>query len=292
MLALHHALRTVRERPDQLELTRAAIRRCREALAAALQHGPLRITLHDGALAVDGSTVLRFAPEDVPFGALSAAGIGELVVAPQLPAEAVAELVQRLAAVRCENDPETTVATAVGPAALPFVQLRAAAATSGTAGSAQGHAADWWLLPPPGAAARALRPLVERDLAANLPALAAAQLLLDLDRQPPPPDAVLQGLFERLLHGCELGTAAWLLGAVDRQPNVPASARARLRQTAETATGDDWLRRALAEAADDELLDLASFVIELGTDAAARCARLAEEVAHPRARWLGELLGQ
>lgn len=291
MLALHHALRTVRERPDQLELTRAAIRRCREALAAALRHGPLRITLHDGALAVCGATVLRFAAEDVPFGALSAAGIGELVVAPQLPAEAVAELVQRLAAVRCENDPETTVATALGPAARPFVQLRAASA-SGAVGSAPGHAADWWLLPPPAAAARALRPLVERDLAANLPALAAAQLLLDLDRQPPPPDAVLQGLFDRLLHDRELGTAAWLLGAVDRQPNVPATARARLRQTAETVTGDDWLRRALSEAADDELLDLASFVIELGTDAAARCAHLAEQVAHPRARWLGELLGQ
>lgn len=289
--ALHHALRTLREHPDAPTLLQTARRECLRALQAACSDRPLVLQLRAGAVHIDGVAALPFGPGEAPFDALQRAGIGELVLGPDLPPTAVETLLARLAAVRDQDDPEVTVATVMGTAPQPWLQLRAANGplldrTAPTTG------ADWWLLPAPGAAARDLRPMVDRDLAANLPALAAAQLLVDLDQLPPPPDAVLLGLLERLLQGGDFATAGWLLGAVERQPNVPRSARARLLATAEAAVDDASLRRQLEQASHGELLDLAKFVLQLGEPAAARCARLTEGRTDPGSRWLSELLRQ
>jgi hypothetical protein len=289
--ALHHALRTMREHPEAPALLQTARRHCHRALLQACAERPLVLQLRSGAVHIDGVPVLPFGPGDAPFDALQRAGIGELVLGPDLPPTAVELLLARLAAVRERDEPEVAVRTVIGPEPQPWLQLRAAH------GPDQSHTtaaatADWWLLPGPGASARALRAMVDRDLAANLPALATAQLLLDLDQLPPPPDAVLHGLFERLLTGGDLSTAGWLLGEVERQPNVPASVRAKLHGTAAAVTDDAWLRRQLEQASHGELLELATFVLQLGDATAERLAQLASAEPQANGRWLCELLGR
>jgi len=288
--ALHHALRTMREHPEAPALLQTARRQCQRALQQACAERPLALQLRAGAVHIDGVPVLPFEPGEPPFDALHRAGISELVLGPDLPATAVEPLLARLAAVRDRDDPEVTVRIVMGPEPQPWLQLRAAHGPL-LDRSAPPTTPDWWLLPAPAAAARDLRPVVDRDLAANLPALAAAQLLADLDQLPPPPDAVLQGLLERLLQRGDFATAGWLLGEVDRQPNVPAAARAHLRHTAEEAVNDAWLRRQLEQASHSELLDLATFVLQLGDATTERLARLAGADPQPSSRWLRELLG-
>src|SRR5262249_42670090 len=151
--------------------------RCVEAVTAATAAAPLVLVLRNGAVQVGGETLLSFAPGDVPFAPLRAAGIGEVHLDRDMPAAAIARLVEQLAAVRVGDDPERCVPRFHDDPALRPVSLHAAAADPDA-----GAVADaWWLLPGPAPAAAALQPLVARDLGTNLVALAARQCLDDLE---------------------------------------------------------------------------------------------------------------
>lgn len=149
---------------------------------------------------------------------------------------------------------------------------------------------DWQLLPGPAAAAAALRPLVARDLAANLTALAARQCLDDLETDAGAGAGTLTDLFARLLADGDLATATWLLAEVEHHAHVPPGVRRRLHEAALARADTAWLRHRLAQGTRDDLLALAAFALQLGDDVAGRLVRLA--ATHPLGRWLRDLLGQ
>jgi hypothetical protein len=127
--ALHHALRTLREHPDAPTLLQTARRECLRALQAACSDRPLVLQLRAGAVHIDGVAALPFGPGEAPFDALQRAGIGELVLGPDLPPTAVETLLARLAAVRglLNHDVARGADAAVGAAAVVDTEPRLAA---------------------------------------------------------------------------------------------------------------------------------------------------------------------
>ena len=287
-LALHHAISALRQHPAEASLRHAALRRCLECVQAATVDGPLQLDLHADQVLVAGQAVPGLGAADGPFAALHGAGIGAIVLAAAIPPAAIAELVQRLAQVHAEADAEAAYRSVAAPG-LSHVQLRAGGAA---VPGARPPSIDWWCLPGPAPIAKALRPLVARDLASNLPARAARQLLDDLELAPLANGEVLAGLFTRLLADGDLGTATWLLGEVAHHPNVPAGAHRRLLAAAEAHADERWLRQQLDQGTRDELMALAAFVMELGEACAERFAAIAADTAQPWSRWLCDLLGR
>ena len=206
---------------------------------------------------------------------------------------AIEALVSRLTAMRGSGDTESTVAALVGRTGLPQVLLRAS--VQGANETPAGP--DWWRLPPPLAATATLRAFVERDLAANLPALAGQSLLDDLDgpdvidEAPLPVETALQQLLIRMLDRRDIATAAWLLAQVQHHARIGKAVHDRLQATAQLRADDEWLQTQLDAATRDEVVGLAAFVMQLGPVAAARLPSLANACGHPFAPLLRELLG-
>ncbi len=285
-MALHQALRVLRQYPANTALVRTALRRCCDALQLATAAAPLTLVLHDGSLRVDDEVLLTFAPGDVPFGPLRHAGVGEHELAAGIPAADAEALVRRLAAVTDDDDPERAVHAVVGGDTLAHVRVHAANAPA----VADAGDTDGWPLPPPAAGSPALQAFVARDLACNLPALAAQQYLDDVSAGCTDGGASLGRLLARMLDARDLSTASWLLAEVDHHDGLPAALRARLRAQAARRADDDWLRAQLDRGSRDELMNLAAFVMQLGGDVAARFAGQVAAAVHPFSRWLGELL--
>lgn len=286
-IALHRAVGTVRQHPNAAALQHAALRRCLAAVQVATQDAPLGLDLSGDTVVVAGDPVAAIATTSGPLGALRRAGIGALELAPGIPPAAVAELVARLANLQAEADPEDAYRRIAAPG-LSHVRLRAAAA--GAAALAQGVAG--WTLPDRSHDASHLRPLVARDLACNLPARAARQLFEDLEEQPLAGDDALVGLFARLLADADYATAGWMLGEAAHHPQVPNTAHQRLVAAATARVDDGWLQQQLEQGSGEELLTLASFLMELGDDVAERLARVAADSAQPWSRLLCDLLGR
>lgn len=286
---LHHALQTLRQHPDHAVLCRTAVRRGVEAVLAATADRALRLRLAEGAASVDGACVFTFGPHEAPFGALRAAGIGELVLPRGIHAAAVERLLHALAGATWNDDPEHDAVATLRDAA-PEVHLRAAAA--GDLADDGAARADWWLLPAPTPAAARLQATIERALHDNLPARCARQLVADLDEHGRGPVASLQPLFATLLQRGDLATAAWLLEQLQHRPEVPAATVAALQELAGAHCDEARLRGLLDGASRERLLDLLTLVMQLGSDATERLGRLAWELRHPLADWIDELLGR
>ena len=277
----------MRQHPTAAALQHAALRRCLDAVQAVTTEAALVLELAGDVLAVAGERVPTIATTSGPFAALRRAGIGAVELAPGIPPAAIAELVARLAALQPEADPEDAYRRIAAPG-LSHVRLRAAA--EGDAMLPAGL--DGWGLPAPTADAHRLRPLVARDLACNLPARAARQLFEDLEGQPLAADDALTGLFARLLGDGDYATAGWMLGEAAHHPQVPSTTYHRLVAAASARVDDGWLQQQLEQGSGEELLTLASFLMELGDDVADRLARVAADSAQPWLRLLCDLLGR
>ncbi len=288
-LRLHDAVRTLRQHPHHQVLCRTAVRRGTEAVLAATGDGPLRLHLGDGTASVDGEELFPFAAQQPPFGTLRAAGIGELVLPRGIHAAAVERLLRALAATG-HDDPGYDPAAALREAA-PEVHLRAATVDDAVADH-EAPRADWWLLPPPAPAAMRLQPSIERALHDNLPARCARQLFADLDEQGAGATEALQPLFATLLARGDLATAAWLLEQAHHHAAVPRDLLAAMQTLATGHCDETRLRALFASAPREQLLDLLTLVMQLGSDATERLARLAWELRHPLADWIDELLGR
>lgn len=289
VLRLHRALRTLRQHAHHPELCRTAVRRAVDAVLTATVEASLRLCLGDGAASVDGEHVFGFGPHEAPFGSLRAAGIGELVLPRGIHATAVERLLHALAAATWTDDPAFDPATALREAA-PEVHLRAASVADATHEPAP--RADWWLLPPPAAGAARLQPTIERALHDNLAARCARQLLADLDEHGSGATTALPPLFATLLHRSDLATAAWLLEQVQHRPQVAADTRAALQRLAAEHCDEARLRGLLGSASRDQVRDLLTLVMQLGADDTERLGRIANELRHPLAGWIDDLLGR
>lgn len=287
VLALHHAVCSLRQHPGNDELLRAALRRCTDALHAATGRGTLTIALGDGVVQVADEPVVPYGPTDPPFGPLHRAGIGELHLQPGMPAQEVEALVRRLAGITHDEDPERAIRGLVGAPALAHVRLRASACGSDANAEVP---ADWSLLPVR-ATAPDLQAFVARDLASNLPALAARQILDDVDAGPHDASDCLPALFARMLAAGDLASASWLLAEVDHHPGLAPATREQLHRQATERAGPGWLRQQLELGTRSEWMDLTAFVMQVGGEVATNFARLLQELAHPLAHWFADLPG-
>ena len=298
VLALQNALAASRQHPDSPAVWRPAQRRALAALTAATQDDSLVLGLRAGSVYVDEEAVLQFHVDDRPFGRLRGAGIGELVLAQSLPPERLAELLQQLTAMSDSDDADGELTALIDAAHIPGVALRAAADLPGEASQ---DGVDWSALPPPAAMPASVRAMIQRDGAANLPALAARQMFDDRERietengptvAAPSPDAgILERLMERILEADDIATTTWLLTELERRPDVEDACRHHLLQLARQHCTHDWLEQKLDRGTTDELLQLSALVMQLGDDIAESFAAAAAAVAHPLSQWLGELLG-
>lgn len=285
--SLHAAIVLAYQHPEATSLLTTATRRGCDAIQAATRTAPLVLSLHPEGVHVAGELVLAMATNEGPFAALRLAGIGELVLRTGIPGPAIAELIQRLAAMRAGQDTERCVTELIGQKGVPHVMLRAT--LSSDAEVPRGP--DWWRLPAPLLASPALRAFVERDVAANLPALVAHRLLADLDLDPEPAEAVLHSLMARMLERGDFTTAAWLLAHTEHHTLLSIGTSEALHAIARIYADDDWLRQRLETATRDEVMLLAAFVMQLGAEHAARLPRLAKAAGHALAPLLQELLG-
>lgn len=204
-------------------------------------------------------------------------------------AAAVERLLHALAAATWSDDPEHDAVATLRDRA-PEVQLRAATADDATTDATP--RADWWLLPPPSPVAARLQATIERALHDNLPARCARQLIADLDEHGVGPTGSLQPLFATLLQRGDVATAAWLLEQVQHRADVPADIVGAMQSLACEHCDEARLRALFASASREQLLDLLTLVMQLGSDATERLARLAWELRHPLADWIDGLLGR
>ena len=301
MAALLDAVESLRQHPEQSELHHAALRKAHAAILAATTQGPLHIGLcpADGSEPTGGDEgnrlqlvdeLVRTSPAPgqrsaAPFAPLQAAGVGDVVLLPGITAAELHRLAGHLAATSAGDDPEQAVRRLQRDPALANVQLRTAATCAIPAPSDE--ALDWTALPTVAAPSPELASLVARDLASNLPALVARQLLDDLAAQPAASGRTLVQLLHGLLDRDDLVTASWLLAEVTQE--APGLAD-QLRQLAAARADDRWLQRWLTNGTRDELTQLCTFVMQLPDEVPLRFAERLAATAHPQARWLRALL--
>lgn len=278
---------TLRQHPNAAALQHAALRRCLEAVQAATQDSALVLELAGEVVSVAGERVPAIPASTGPLAALRRAGIAALEMAVGIPPAAVAELVARLAALHAEADPEDAYRRIAAPG-LSHVRLRAAAASGAANLPGVG---DGWCLPARSADANRLHPLVARDLACNLPARAARQLFDDLEEHPQAGNQAMTSLFARLLADGDFATAGWMLAEAAHHPQVQKTIHLHLVAAATAKVDDTWLQQQLEQGSGEELLTLASFLMELGDDVADRLLRVAADSAQPWSRLLCDLLG-
>lgn len=213
-------------------IAEATIRHCATLLAGATAAGELELTFGNGAVAVDGEELGRYAPGEPPFGALAQAGVGALVLPRGLDTAAAERWLIDLA----NLDPADPLA-AIDASAQAGCHWRAAGVAERTA-----EGRDAIGLPPPGPNAARFQPLVARALAANLPLEAARLLLADLadlgaPEEPEPPGAPsattrarqrllqpLPQLADRMIRSGDAPALAWLLEQLQGTPGLPAAA--------------------------------------------------------------------
>ena len=289
VLSLQNALAARRQHPDEPELWRPAHRRAVATLRRATEHGPLVLFLRAGAVHVADEAVLAFLPDDAPFGPLRDAGIGEIRIAAQIAAEQLEQFVGRLHAVADGDHAQVELQDLLATAHVTGVELRASAdqPTSGPR-----DVLDWSALPAPLPGSATVRAIVERDGAANLPALAARQLLDDCEQRAEHGGHVLQRLLQRMLTAGDVKTMTWLLTEIERLQQFDPLARDRMFAQARAHCDAAWLQDRLDHGSADELLELSALVMQLGDDIASEFARLAAAAAHPLSQWIGDLMGK
>lgn len=298
VMALQNALAASRQHPEAPEVWRPAQRRALADLEAATRSDSLVIGLRAGSVYVGDEAVLQFHAEDRPFGRLRGAGIGELVLAQGLTTERLEQLLQQLTAMSDSDDADGELTALIDTAHIPGVELRAAADLPSTASDED---IDWSALPQPTLMSANVRAMIQRDGAANLPALAARQLFDDLELvapetaatgpNPAPNARIIERLMERILEADDIATTTWLLTELERRPNVNDASRENLLQLARHHCSVSWLQEKLDRGTTDELLQLSALVMQLGDDIAESFAAAAAAIAHPLSQWLGELLG-
>lgn len=286
--ALATALAVARQHPDRPALWQKARQHAARAVATATRWGPVQLLLHAGAVHYGSSPLLPFHLDEAPFGLLRGAGIGVLTLAGELGPTTAERLLDRLAAMPSGDRPGTRLAAWFEAGSLPGAVLRATIDDPG-----QGDGGAFWRpLPPPMPSTPALDALVQRDIAANLAALAARQLLDDAEQFGSELGGLLERTMARLLAQDDLATATWLLGETERHPVVAPAITQRLLTMTGERCDDAWLRAQVADASPEDLMALTSLVMLLGDDTAERFAAAAAEVAHPLTQWLCELLGR
>ncbi|MBM4062266.1 MAG: hypothetical protein FJ265_14390, partial [Planctomycetes bacterium] len=117
--AVREAVHCLRRTGGSLRQHEAAPRLCAEALAgcvrdlvAAAAPGPIALRLAAGSVSCGDEPLLAYLPGELPFGALAAAGIGELVVPEALDEAAAERLVRALATAAPAGDPDADAAEA------------------------------------------------------------------------------------------------------------------------------------------------------------------------------------
>lgn len=286
--ALAAASAVARQHPDRPELGHKARLHAARALELATRGHAVTLALHAGAVHFDGQPLLGYHADEPPFGPLRGAGIGELTLAADLTVPVAEQLIDRLAAMPTGDRAGARLAAWFEQAHLPGATLRANLDDPG-----QGGAETFWrALPTPMRGTPALDALVQRDAAANLPALAARQLLDDAEQFGVELGGLLERTMKRLLAQDDLATASWLLGEVQRQPSFDHRIGLRLVAMTRERCDEHWLREQVAGASPQDLMAVTSLVMQLGDETAERFAAAAAEVAHPLTSWLCELLGR
>jgi hypothetical protein len=293
--ALLGAVRTLRQHAKEPRLGQDAVARCTAAILAATHDFPVSLRLGRGAVCLDDEVLLPFTADEVPFGALAAAGIGEVVLACGIPATMVEQLVATLAAAAVTTNAEYDIAAVLRAADLPGVELLTADRHDRDLEpdpDATAHRPNWWLLPAPGPAALALQSLVERDHDNNLPAIVARLLLADLDdgagMHNPPSPQLLDGLFATMLQRGDAANAAWLLEQAQHHPAVPAEVALQLRSRAAMACHGPWLVQQLERG--DRVQGLVALAMQLGDDSLQKVAAAAVGAGQPLPGWLLEFV--
>ena len=256
------------------------------------------IGLRAGAVYVGHEAILKFHPEDRPFGRLRGAGIGEVVLTTALPTKHLEQLLLQLTQMSDCRDSDGELTALIDAAHIPGVELRAAADLPT---HSEPEACDWTALPEPANTSALVRAMIQRDGAANLPALAARQLLDDCERlqgsttqaltSNVPCSRILERLMARILLADDIATTTWLLTELERRPEFDAATQQQLLQMARAHCANSWIRAKLERGTTDELLQLSSLVMQLGDDIAEEFSAAAAAVAHPLSLWLSDLLG-
>jgi hypothetical protein len=287
LLTLARTVHTMRQHAGTPRIRDEARRGCILELAALLAVSDFAFRLENGEASCHGHAVLPFGRTDVPFGLLAEEGIGEVLIAAGTPAADLAVLLDLFAAARPPGDgPE--LSTEIHRAHLFGVHLRAPSGEPPGRGAAT--AVDWWLFPEPRADA-AVHRLVEREMATNLPLVAARLLLADLDETGPVDDErqrQLTRLFSSLLACGDVAAAGWLLEQCNRHPAAAAQVRTDMAALAREAFAGDWLADQVAS--DDQLPGLLALALELGNDGFTRLETVATAAGRPLPGWITSLL--
>lgn len=286
---LLQAVRALRQHADQPRLCETALRRCATAVREATASAPLVVPLVAGSAAGVSARGLVCVPGEVPFGALLAAGFGELVVTAEAPADDLERFLRMLATVDAGPDAAIRLARRLVTAAVTGVQLRAApfAAPATTA------TADFALLPPP-REEPAMRPHVARERTANLPTLAARLVLADLASVPGRyRDRLgrhLEPLLLAMLGRGDATGASWLLQQVATCGAIGTHHAEELRRTADSHCGPGWFTTQLGAASHSDVFALVALAMQLGNRALVDLSAAARESGHSHAPWIQDIL--
>lgn len=265
--SLRHAVRMSRQHVEHPRLGEAAIARaCKHVLALVAQR-PLHLELHADSVTIDGHQVQQHEPLEVPFGALHAAGIGELILQPEVSSDSLRTLLQLLAGAATNDPGGRQLIAGLRQAALLGVELYAATVHEPLP---RGEASTgWWPLAGADPQFAPLQARIERDRDANLPSLAARHLfsVLEHDREAETGASHLQPLLVAMLQRGDAGSVAFLLEAAQANPGVPAQIALELRAPVLSAWLGPWLDQQLGRANVAELQSLTSLGIQLGDEA-------------------------
>ena len=278
-LALQQAIGARLQRPNSTALWGPAWRHAGEVMAGAAASQDLELRV---AARADRAPDCLDA-DAPPFAQLAALGVGQLCLRQGAdPADARA-LIDALYSL-CDG-------TRAGDDGLLCLADLSNVGLRGASGAGLRPDTDAWAsLPSPAPTSDELRSSVERDLAANLPALAARQLLDDAELEVQTVRPILQALLERMLDADDVKSAAWMLGEVERRAYVDPITRDQLFAQARARCSKRFLRAQLEQGTNDALLELAALVVLLGEDVAAAFAAAADEAARPLSCWVSELL--
>ena len=278
-LALQQAIGARLQRPDSTALWEPAWRHAGEVMAgaAANQDLELRVTARADRATDDLDT------DAPPFAQLRALGVGQLSLRHGADLADAGALIDALYSL-CDET------RAADDRLLCLAGLCNVALQGASDAGVRPDTDSWACLPAPAPTSDQLRATVERDLAANLTALAARQLLDDAELEVKTVRPTLQMLLERMLDAGDVKSVSWILGEVERRAAVDPITRDQLFAQARARCSQSFLRARLEACADDELLELAALVVLLGDDVAATFAAAADDAARPLSSWVSELL--